>query len=72
MTDQPGVEVRCPSKMHGILVEPDTWEVRCKSDFCQAGPEVVVFHRFNTKTGQLIETLRFRSLDEKTRKRKGD
>lgn len=52
-------ELRCEHKLHGILVEPEVLEVKCRSALC-GGPGVVVLHRFDTRDGRLIETKRFR------------
>jgi hypothetical protein len=52
-------DLRCPSKLHGI-VEDDVVEVACTSRFCGARKGVVVRHRFNTETGELLETLHFK------------
>lgn len=54
------MDVRCQNKKHGELVEPGLLEVKCDSRFCGAGPGVTVIHRFDTITGQLIDTLKFK------------
>lgn len=54
-------EFRCDAKMHGILVELGIIEIKCDSRFCGAGPGITVLHRFDTTTGQLIGTNRFRN-----------
>jgi hypothetical protein len=54
------MELRCDSRiLHGIMVAPDVIEMPCRSRWCGKLPGVVVLHRFNIKTGELIETLRF-------------
>jgi hypothetical protein len=35
-------------------------EVKCRNGQCGARRGVVVLHRFDGRTGQLVETLRFR------------
>lgn len=45
-------ELRCATKLHGVLPEPHTLEVSCGSKFCGKAPGVVVIHRFNLLTGE--------------------
>lgn len=52
-------ELRCPSKMHGILMNGNI-EVKCSSRFCGAAKGVVVLHTFDGDTGKLIGTERYR------------
>jgi hypothetical protein len=37
-------------------------EVKCRSKFCGAEPGVVVLHRFDAKTGEVLGTSRYRTL----------
>lgn len=53
------IELRCPSKKHGVLDLGDAIEIKCDSRFCGAHRGVVVLHRFNKHNGELLETLRF-------------
>ena len=53
------MELRCENKLHGLLDEA-VIEVKCNSRFCGHGDGVVVFHRFDARTGELIETRKFR------------
>lgn len=53
-------DIRCDSKKFGELTEDGFLEVKCSSKFCGAGPAIVVLHRFDPLTGELIETKRFR------------
>ena len=53
-------DLRCASKLHGTL-DDGVIEIKCNSRFCGAGSEVVVLHKFNAVTGELIETARFKS-----------
>lgn len=55
------MELRCPSKLHGILLEGGMVEVKCDSKFCGHAPGVVVLHRFDLNTGELVETVNFRN-----------
>lgn len=54
------MELRCGSKMHGRLIEGGLFEVSCGSAFCGKKPGVVVLHRFNVQTGELVETLKYK------------
>lgn len=61
------MELRCASKiLHGII-DGDIIEVACKSRWCGKRPGVVVRHRFNKITGELVET---REFSEPTNERK--
>jgi len=56
------MELRCDSSiLHGIILGEGNGviEVPCRSRWCGKQPGVVVLHRFNIHTGELIETLRF-------------
>lgn len=53
------MEIRCAERLHFILIG-DIAEVKCKSKRCGAGGGTVVLHRFNIKTGEPTETLRFK------------
>lgn len=54
------MELRCEHKLFGFLIDSGVLEVKCNSAFCGHEPGVVVLHRFSTKDGSLIETLRFK------------
>jgi hypothetical protein len=54
------VELRCETKLHGILIEPGIIEVGCSSKFCGAGKGVVVRHRLDLSTGEVISTQRYK------------
>jgi hypothetical protein len=55
------VELRCDSKLHGIVVDTGVVEVKCDSRFCGAQPGVTVLHRFDVVTGELVGTVKFKS-----------
>lgn len=59
-------ELRCTSKKHGEL-NPDDGiiEVKCDSRFCKGSPDVVVIHQFDSKTGELVSTKRYREIRRK-------
>lgn len=52
-------DLRCGAKKHGELNDGH-FDVKCSSRFCGAEPGVVVIHRFDALTGELIGTQRFR------------
>lgn len=57
-------DLRCAGKRHGIIVEPAEGgivEVKCDSRICGAYPGRVVLHRFDTGSGELVDTIKFRS-----------
>jgi hypothetical protein len=49
------MEMRCDHKLHGV-VEDGVIEVKCGSSLCGKRPGVVVIHRFNALTGELVGT----------------
>jgi hypothetical protein len=60
MTD---MELRCQSKLLGILIIPADGgivELKCSSRFCGARSGTVVLHRFSTGNGVLVETKRYK------------
>lgn len=58
-------DLRCSSRLHGILTEADVLEVKCNSNRCGAGRGTVVLHKFSTKTGELLGTQRFSTPDRR-------
>lgn len=62
------MDLRCESKMHGRLIEGGLFEVSCGSAFCGKKPGVVVLHRFNIKTGELVQTLKFKDTPKISKK----
>ena len=55
------MELRCPHKLHGMLISEGVLEVKCDSKFCGHAPGSVVLHRFDVKTGELLETKTFKN-----------
>lgn len=53
------MELRCGSKLHGILRDGEVLEVRCDSVFCGHQKGTVVIHRINLHTGQ-VETMKYK------------
>ena len=60
-------DLRCPAKLHGVMVSDHTLEVKCGSRFCGAGSGVVVFHQIDTLTGQVVGTKKYRDPIKKAR-----
>jgi hypothetical protein len=56
-------DLRCDSKKFGELLDDSVIEVKCSSKFCGASAGLVILHRFDLRTGKLMETLRFREPD---------
>lgn len=59
------IELRCPNKKFGELVQPSSdegrIEVRCASSWCRNGGNgVVIVHTFSTRDGSLLWTDRYR------------
>lgn len=54
-------ELRCDSKKHAELHD-NVIEVKCSSRFCGASSEVVVIHRFDARTGELLTTTKYKSI----------
>lgn len=54
------MDIRCPSKKHGELVEPLILEIKCNSRFCGAVDGAVVLHQFDASSGELVKTRIFK------------
>lgn len=65
------MELRCEHKMHGMLVD-GLLEVKCGSNLCGSRPGVVVIHRFNPETGELVNTKRYKDTPTINRKGQGN
>lgn len=56
------MDLRCESgKKHAELVEPGIVEFRCSDRYCGARKGVIVLHRFDAMTGEMIETIRYKN-----------
>lgn len=55
------MELRCPAVKHAELTETGLVEVSCRSRWCGKKPGIVILHRFNAETGELVETLKFKA-----------
>lgn len=53
------MDIRCGAKKFGEL-EDGVLEIKCSSKFCGAATGIVILHRFDALTGELLETKRFR------------
>lgn len=54
------IDLRCGKRLHGRLTDDGVLEVACRSALCGHVDGVVVIHRFDVKTGELIGTDRYR------------
>jgi hypothetical protein len=55
------MDLRCDGgKKHGVLIDSGVLEVKCISPHCGAVKGVVVLHRFDTMTGELLSTKRYK------------
>lgn len=57
------MDIRCRNKLHARMVEDGfgVLEVACDSRWCGKNSGIVVLHRFDLKTGELLETLKFKA-----------
>ena len=56
------VDLRCSSKKHAILIlDKNLIEIKCDSRFCGAQRGVVILHRFDLGTGEMTQTMQFKS-----------
>lgn len=61
------MDLRCRSGIKfGEVNDLHSLEVKCRSNRCGAEPGVVVIHRFDTETGELLATERFRDPPERS------
>jgi hypothetical protein len=51
-----GIELRCDMRLHGILTNDGVLEISCRSALCGHRDGVVVIHRFDAETGELVGT----------------
>jgi hypothetical protein len=61
-------ELRCASRVHGVIVQPDVLEVRCHSRFCGKRAGVVILHRFEISTGKLLGTREYKTIEMQQRR----
>lgn len=53
-------EMRCEHKLHGVVTKGGIIEVKCGSSLCGSKSGVVVIHKFDAKSGELVETKMFK------------
>jgi hypothetical protein len=54
------VELRCDKRLHGVLTSDGVLEVACRSALCGHRDGVVVIHRFDVQSGNLIDTVKYK------------
>lgn len=54
------VELRCDKRLHGVLTDDGVLEVSCRSALCGHRDGVVVIHKFDATTGELLGTSKYR------------
>jgi hypothetical protein len=53
-------ELRCSSyKLHAIVTDNGEIEIQCRDRRCGYEPGIVILHRFNPDSGELVNTLKF-------------
>ncbi len=55
------MEIRCVNEILFGILEDGILEVKCRSHRCGYRPGRVILHRFDVKTGALVETKRFKA-----------
>jgi hypothetical protein len=65
MSDSLPVEIRCRSRILGIIQNDGTMEIKCSSSKCGASRGVVVFHYVDLQTGRVVETKKYRDPQSK-------
>jgi hypothetical protein len=58
------VELRCDMRLHGVLTDEGVVEIACRSRLCGHRPGVLVIHRFDAITGELLGTNRYKDASE--------
>lgn len=54
------MELRCDSyKLHAVVLDNGLIEIQCRDRRCGYSAGIVILHRFNTETGELVNTLKF-------------
>lgn len=54
------MDLRCEFIKHAELISPGVIEFKCRSKKCGHGPGIVVIHKFDTITGEMLSTKRFK------------
>lgn len=68
------IDLRCPHRArHAVLYpEESVVEIKCDRAYCGAGKGKIVRHRWNTLTGEPMETLRFAEPNERKERQNGN
>jgi hypothetical protein len=53
------MDIRCESKKYAEIND-GVIEIKCKSRWCGGGPGVVVIHRWDARTGEVLKDQRFK------------
>jgi hypothetical protein len=64
------MELRCSSRIHGVVVAEGRIEIKCRSKHCGAESGTTVLHYFDLLSGELMETKRFKEPKEMFNKQK--
>lgn len=56
-------DLRCASKLHGVVVAPGVLEVACRSRFCGWESGKVILHRFDVENGKLLGTREYKNFE---------
>jgi hypothetical protein len=67
-----GVELRCGKRLHGVLTDDGYLEISCRSALCGHRDGVVVIHKFDAITGELINTMQYKDASQAGRREQGD
>lgn len=61
------MELRCPAKKHGEVIIPGAGvlEVSCDSRYCGKRAGVIVLHKFDISSGELIDTKLYKQVRSK-------
>lgn len=63
------MDIRCPSRIVGIITDEGLLEVKCSSGHCKKG-NAIVFHYFDLSSGKMVDTKRYRDVPISTSKEK--
>jgi hypothetical protein len=58
------VELRCHKRLHGVLTDEGVVEISCRSALCGHRDGMIVIHRFDAVTGELLGTKRYKDAME--------
>lgn len=56
------MDLRCQAKKWGEVWDASgLLDIKCNSRFCGAGKGIIVLHRFDLETGEMVSTQRFQA-----------